>query len=74
MHRSTDAGAASPDATEEVNLFGTAEEVVDKINVLRDDFSTDEIMFEVNWTSSIPRDAVMNTIRVLTDKVIPKFK
>ena len=71
---STDAGAASPDATEEVNLFGTPEEVVDKIQQLRDDFSTDEIMFEVNWTSSVPRDVVMTTMRLLTDKVIPKFK
>jgi alkanesulfonate monooxygenase SsuD/methylene tetrahydromethanopterin reductase-like flavin-dependent oxidoreductase (luciferase family) len=71
---STDAGAASPDATEEVNLFGTPEEVVDKIEMLRDAFSTDEIMFEVNWTSSVPRDVVMNTMRLLTDKVIPKFK
>ena len=71
---STDAGAASPDATEEVNLFGTPEEVVDKIHVLRDDFSTDEIMFEVNWTSSVPRDVVMDTMRLITDKVIPEFK
>jgi len=31
-------------------------------------------MFEVNWTSSVPRDVVMNTIRILTDKVIPQFK
>ena len=71
---STDAGAASPDATEEVNLFGTPEEVVDKIEVLREAFSSDEIMFEVNWTSSVPREVVMNTLRLLTDKVIPKFK
>ena len=71
---STDAGAASPDATAEVNLFGTPEEVVDKIEALRDDFSTDEIMFEVNWTSSVPRDVVMNTMRLITDKVIPEFK
>ena len=71
---STDAGAASPDATEEVNLFGTPEEVVDKIHMLREAFSTDEIMFEVNWTSSVPRDVVMNTMRCITDKVIPEFK
>ena len=71
---STDAGAASPDATEEVNLFGTPEEVVDKTEALRDDYSTDEIMFEVNWTSSVPRDVVMNTMRLITDKVIPEFK
>ena len=71
---STDAGSASPDATAEVNLFGTAEEVVDKIEVLREQYSTDEIMFEVNWTSSVPREVTTNTIRILTDKVIPKFK
>ncbi len=71
---STDAGAASPDATAEVNLFGTGEEVVEKIEVLREQYSTDEIMFEVNWTSSVPRDVVMNTMRILTDKVIPAFK
>jgi len=71
---STDAGSASPDATAEVNLFGTAEEVVDKIEVLREQYGTDEIMFEVNWTSSVPREVTTNTIRILTDKVIPKFK
>lgn len=71
---STDASAASPDATAEVNPFRTAEEVVDKIEMLRDAFSTDEIMFEVIWTSSVPRDVVMNTMRILSDKVIPKFK
>jgi len=57
-----------------VNLFGTAEEVVDKIEVLREQYGTDEIMFEVNWTSSVPREVTTNTIRILTDKVIPKFQ
>jgi alkanesulfonate monooxygenase SsuD/methylene tetrahydromethanopterin reductase-like flavin-dependent oxidoreductase (luciferase family) len=71
---STDAGSASPDATAEVNLFGTPDEVVDRIAMLREDFSTDEIMFEVNWTASVPRDVVMTTMRLLTDKVLPKFK
>ncbi|MCH2510107.1 MAG: LLM class flavin-dependent oxidoreductase [Dehalococcoidia bacterium] len=71
---STDAGSASPETTAEVNLFGTAEEVVDKIEDLRETYSTDEIMFEVNWTSSVPREVVMNTLQILSDKVIPKFK
>ncbi len=71
---STDAGAASPDATREVNLFGTPQEVIDKIYDLREIFNTDEIMFEVNWTSSVPREVVMNTMRLLTDHVIPEFK
>ena len=71
---STDAGSASPETTAEVNLFGTAEEVVDRIHVLKEQYSTDEIMFEINWTSSVPREVTMNTIRILSDKVIPKFK
>ena len=71
---STDAGSAGPDSTEEVNLFGTPEEVVDKIHMLREAFSTDEIMFEVNWTASVPRNVVMDTMRCITDKVIPEFK
>ena len=58
----------------EVILFGTPEAVVDRIAMLREDFSTDEIMFEVNWTASVPREVVMQTMRLLTDKVIPSFK
>ena len=71
---STDVGSASPETTEEVNLFGTPEEVVEKIYMFREAFSTDEIMFECNWTSSVPRDVVMDTIRCISDKVIPQFK
>ena len=71
---STDAGSASPETTAEVNLFGTPEEVVDKIHMLREAFNTDEIIFEVNWTSSVPREVVMDTMRCITDKVIPEFK
>jgi hypothetical protein len=58
----------------DANLFGTPEAVVEGIHFLRDTFSCDEIMFEVNWTASVPRDVVMTTLRLLTDKVIPKFK
>ena len=54
--------------------FFRGEEVVDKIEALREQYSTDEIMFEVNWTSSVPREVVMNTMRIITDKVIPEFK
>src|SRR5712691_7814169 len=71
---STDAGSASPKTAADANLFGTPEEVVERIHFLRENFSADEIMFEVNWTASVPRDVVMNTMRLITDKVIPQFK
>jgi alkanesulfonate monooxygenase SsuD/methylene tetrahydromethanopterin reductase-like flavin-dependent oxidoreductase (luciferase family) len=71
---STDAGSASPETTADANLWGTPEEEVERIHLLREAFSADEIMFEVNWTASVPRDVVMNTLRLITDKVIPQFK
>ena len=55
-------------------MFGTPEEVVEKIHMFREAFSTDEIMFEINWTSSVPRDVVMDSIRLISEKVIPAFK
>ena len=71
---STDAGSAGPEATQEVNLFGTPEEVVEKIHMFREAFTTDEIMFECNWTSSVPREVVMDTLKCLSEDVIPHFK
>src|SRR5712691_6773098 len=71
---STDAGSASPDTAVEANLFGTPEEVVGRIRFLLEKVTSDEIMFEVNWTASVPREVVMNTIRLISDKVIPQFK
>ena len=47
---------------------------MERIHLLRETFSADEIMFEVNWTASAPRNVVMNTPRLITDKVIPQFK
>jgi hypothetical protein len=71
---STNAGSASPETAVDANLFGTPEEVVERIHFLRETFRCDEIMFEVNWTAWVPRNVVMNTLRLLTDKVIPQFK
>jgi hypothetical protein len=48
--------------------------VVDKIQMFREAFSTDEIMFECTWTSSVPRADVLDTRRCMSDKVIPAFK
>ena len=47
---------------------------MERIHLLRETFSADEIMFEVNWTASAPRNVVTNTLRFITDKVIPQFK
>ena len=57
--------ARSPD------LFGTAEEVVDRILQLQEDFGADEIMCAMlGWRSS--REDVAKCIRLISEKVIPK--
>jgi hypothetical protein len=48
--------------------------VVEKIHMFREAFNTDEIMFECNWTSSVPREVVMDTLRCISEDVIPHFK
>ena len=44
------------------------------VHMFSEAFNADEIMFECNWTSSVPREVVMDTLRCITDKVIPAFK
>jgi len=43
---------------------------VERLHFLRETFSSDELMFEVNWTASVPRNVVMKTLWLLTDKVL----
>lgn len=69
-----DPGTSSVPTTEHANLFGTAEEVVERIYQFREELGADEIMFETNYFGAIPRERVMNSMRLITEKVIPKFK
>ena len=53
------------------DLFGTPEEVVDRIHQLRADFGADEIMCTMlGWRST--REDVLNSIRLISEKVIPE--
>jgi alkanesulfonate monooxygenase SsuD/methylene tetrahydromethanopterin reductase-like flavin-dependent oxidoreductase (luciferase family) len=70
----TTPGTPSVAATEQVNLYGTPDEVVEKIHALREQFGADEIMFEAKSGDTHPPERVLNTMRLITDKVIPKFK
>ena len=55
------------------DLIGTPQEVVERIHQLREDFGTDEVMCEIHL-GNLPRESVLQSMRLLTDKVIPKFK
>ena len=63
-----------PDASARgANLFGTPEEVVERIHELREDFGADEIMCTM-LGHPLSREDVLQSIRLMADKVLPKVK
>ncbi|MBM4405438.1 MAG: LLM class flavin-dependent oxidoreductase [Chloroflexi bacterium] len=66
-------GTPSAQSAERMNLFGTAEEAIERIHRLRETMGATEIMFETNYWGRIPTERVLNSMRLITEKVIPKF-
>ena len=53
------------------DLFGTPEEVVDRIHQMREDFGADEIICTMlGWSGS--REDVLRSVRLISEKVIPE--
>lgn len=67
-------GTASAQTAARMNLFGTAEEAVERIRQIREEMGAEEIMFETNYWGQIPTERVLNSMRLITEKVIPRFK
>lgn len=59
---------------EQRNLFTTPEEAVERIQEIQEQFGANEIMFQNNLPAGVPRDRLNHSIRLITEKVIPKFK
>ena len=53
------------------DLYGTPEEIVDRIHQLREDFNADEIICTMLGGSD-SREDVLKSIRLISEKVIPK--
>ena len=68
------AAAAGHAAEDSADLFGTPEEVVERIHELRENFGADEIMCHVHLGNVATRESVLHSMRVLADKVLPKVK
>jgi alkanesulfonate monooxygenase SsuD/methylene tetrahydromethanopterin reductase-like flavin-dependent oxidoreductase (luciferase family) len=54
-------------------VVGTPEMVVDRLTQLREELGFDGILAELNCGSLIPHSRVMNSLRLLCDKVMPRF-
>lgn len=64
-------GGSAEEPERSSDLFGTPEEVVDRIHQLREDFGADEIICTmIGWSGS--REDVLKGIRLISEKVIPK--
>jgi alkanesulfonate monooxygenase SsuD/methylene tetrahydromethanopterin reductase-like flavin-dependent oxidoreductase (luciferase family) len=55
-------------------VIGTPEHVVERLQQLREEIAFDGILAECNCGGRIPRDRVMNSLHLLCEKVMPRFR
>ena len=55
-------------------LFGTPDEIVDRLNGLQEEFGITGLVMECNYGGRIPYEQVINSLRLLSEKVMPNFK
>ena len=68
--------AAAPyeQVLEERVVFGTPAEIVDTIRGYQEDLGVTGVVMEVNYGGQIPADRVVNSLRLMSDQVMPHFK
>jgi len=54
-------------------IVGTPEMVADRLLQLREELGLDGILAELNCGHRIPNDRIMNSLRLLCEKVMPRF-
>ena len=55
-------------------IYGTPEAVVERIHEFDDRLGLNGILMEVNYGGQIPYDKVVDTIQLLADRVMPRFR
>ena len=55
-------------------LYGAPEEVVERLQEYRQTLGIDAISLNINPGGQIPHDRVLNSVRLLMEKVAPQFK
>jgi alkanesulfonate monooxygenase SsuD/methylene tetrahydromethanopterin reductase-like flavin-dependent oxidoreductase (luciferase family) len=55
-------------------LYGTPEAVVDRLQEYQDALGITGVVLEMNYGGRLPYERVLNSVRLLTEKVAPKFK
>ena len=55
-------------------IFGTPDAVVDKIKGLIEELGLDQIMYEINYGNLIPYDRQINSLKLITQEVLPQVR
>ena len=55
-------------------LYGTPEAVVDRLQEYQDTLGITGVVLEMNYGGRVPYEQVINSMRLLTARVLPKFK
>ena len=55
-------------------IYGTPDYVVERIQEYKERLGISGLLLELNFGGRIPSDRVINSIRLLTTEVMPKFK
>jgi alkanesulfonate monooxygenase SsuD/methylene tetrahydromethanopterin reductase-like flavin-dependent oxidoreductase (luciferase family) len=55
-------------------LYGTPEAVVDRLREYQDALGITGVVLEMNYGGRLPYERVINSVRLLTEKVAPQFK
>ena len=55
-------------------VFGSPEEIVERFQGYQEDFGVTGVVMEVNYGGRIPYDRVKNSLRLISEQVMPHFK
>lgn len=67
-------GEPSYEAIIKRRLYGSPEEVVERVHEYRETLGIDALSLNINPGGQIPRERVLNSVRLLMEKVVPAFK
>ena len=55
-------------------MYGTPEAIAERLDEYKEKLGISGVVLEMNYGGQIPYDQIVNSIRLLCEKVAPKFK
>ena len=55
-------------------MFGTPQEVIERLEEYREELGVTGVVLEMNYGGQLPNDKVMDSVRLMSEKVAPSFK